>query len=148
MPFLPIRRAGTHTLGGIAYHIKQTKEFERAFDSHGCMRMQEKDLYELYAIAAHQGADAVPVQVQFTVDLPSDHPMPPVETAYWAVVNCAKKGHAPASCLDKDGLTLMRLVSGAPPASSILASSKEVSIESLLKQDFMGEPMPPADDSN
>jgi hypothetical protein len=71
-PFMPISTAkGSET--AIAFHItilddSVAKQYglnylQRGFESHGCMRMREKDLMEFFAIVMNGADDKIPVDV-------------------------------------------------------------------------------------
>lgn len=48
----------------------------RGFDSHGCIRLQIKDLYELYAILGNSKSKKWPLNFQHFLDDPADSPYP------------------------------------------------------------------------
>jgi hypothetical protein len=96
-PYIPIavgrswtRPDGTvhrfYTESNIAFHIWQSKGFERGFFSRGCMRMRTDDLMELAAYVF--GADKpIPVKVRIPVMPDADHPHPTKTDIYWEILN-------------------------------------------------------------
>lgn len=75
-PFMPITNAhGVQT--AIGFHItilsdgdwakKGPNYLVRGFDSHGCMRLRQRDLRELYAIVKYQKDASIPVEVNYFV---------------------------------------------------------------------------------
>jgi hypothetical protein len=71
-PFMPITSSGG-SVTGIAFHITILGDDEaqqnglnylvRGFESHGCMRMREKDLLEFFTIVMNGADDKLPVNV-------------------------------------------------------------------------------------
>jgi len=73
-PFVRITdpRGGYTALG---FHIKQTKTLDRSFQSRGCIRMREKDLYELAMIVKYGKQESV--SLDFTYDRLEEGPSYP-----------------------------------------------------------------------
>jgi hypothetical protein len=75
-PFMPITE-GKNSPTAIAFHITILDDgtaaraglnyLQRGFESHGCMRMREKDLMEFFAIVMQGGNLKVPVDVDYHV---------------------------------------------------------------------------------
>jgi hypothetical protein len=119
LPFIPLTRAdGTRT--PIAFHILQEPQLLRGFESHGCMRLREKDLNELYAIVAFGGSPTIQVDVTLELEESDDHPYKHRDDGYVAVRNCAKAGQKPRSCRDEHGLTITHDVQGRPPFEKLV----------------------------
>jgi hypothetical protein len=83
----------------------------RGFDSHGCMRLREKDLYELYAILMSQDGTSMPVVVSNFMEETEDHPLPLRNDAYVRLQKPFARG--------KDGLTKVQTVHKAPPIEKL-----------------------------
>jgi hypothetical protein len=75
-PFMPITE-GKNSPTAIAFHITILDDgtaaraglnyLQRGFESHGCMRMREKDLMEFFAIVMQGGSLRLPVDVDYHV---------------------------------------------------------------------------------
>lgn len=112
-PFMPITtQRGTNT--NFAFHIEVNNRFIRGFDSHGCMRVREKDLMELYAILMGGASKKIPVNVSYEIADLDDHPAPKVNDSYQRVKNF---GSAAQPQLRRDGhnLVILERVKGEPP---------------------------------
>lgn len=83
-PYLPVtNRKGKIT--DIAFHIIQhpllddgSLDFNRmlrGFDSHGCMRLREKDLFELSTVLFKGGQRRIPLDVDYFLSDEQDHPI-------------------------------------------------------------------------
>ncbi len=90
---------------GIGFHAQPNlATFVRAFDSHGCMRMQLADLYTLYWIVEGSPRQQTPVSVSYHMDTELSHPFPKRDMP-WRQVNNIGSDSAPMYNLDRDGLT-------------------------------------------
>ena len=140
-PFMPITNAhGTRT--SIAFHITilygsawaqhGPNYLVRSFDSHGCMRMREKDLKELFTIVEKGGSDVLPVNVGYFVYnrgadgkreeanglLPTVGAYPLFTQYYQRVQNFAKAGETPEARRDaKEHLLITEKVYQSPDSS-------------------------------
>jgi hypothetical protein len=137
MPFLRMsRKDGSYSPIGI--HIIQHPQMIRGFDSHGCVRMREKDLYEVYALLMTQETPKIPLNVNLRIEERAEHPYPIRDNGYQSVVDCAnprvkpdtcyegegtparpRRARASRSCKDKDGLTLTRDYACRPPVENL-----------------------------
>lgn len=91
---------------GIGFHIQpmpKKNNFIRAFDSHGCIRMQESDLYMLYWMVLKNPTTKTPIVINFRIDDESEHPFPKRNKPFKTVVNIGSKTKKQWK-LDKDGL--------------------------------------------
>lgn len=90
---------------GIGFHAQPNLDtFVRAFDSHGCMRMQLADLYTLYWIVDGSPREQTPVTVSYYMKSELNHPFPLRDTP-WRQVNNIGSESSPMYNLDRDGLT-------------------------------------------
>ncbi len=90
---------------GIGFHAQPNLDtFVRAFDSHGCMRMQLADLYTLYWIVEGSPRQQTPVSVSYYLNTELEHPFPKRDTP-WRQVNNIGSQSAPMYNIDRDGLT-------------------------------------------
>lgn len=89
---------------GIGFHAQPNgDEFIRAFDSHGCMRMQDDDLYTMYWVVTQNATGKTPIVVNFNSSDSSEHPFPKKDKPYKTVLNTGKNGN-PDFTLDIDDL--------------------------------------------
>lgn len=89
---------------GIGFHAQPNgDEFIRAFDSHGCMRMQDDDLYTMYWLVSENATGKMPIVVNFNLDDSSEHPFPKKDKPYKTVLNTGK-ADKPDFTLDIDDL--------------------------------------------
>jgi len=105
-PFLRITTtenpANGHT--AIGFHAQPNlDEFIRAFDSHGCMRMQTNDLQMLHDLLKKGPHRRLSINVKFNIDDEADTPFPKRNKPYKKVLNVGSKS-APDYKLDRDRL--------------------------------------------
>ena len=81
MPFLRLSLPHLHWTS-IGLHIKQNPRLIRGFESHGCVRMREKDLYELYWLLKYARDGIIPLAIVHQSVIPWDHPYPLEEDSY------------------------------------------------------------------
>ncbi len=112
-PFLRISHDGD-TWSPIGYHIQMSREMSRGFESHGCIRLREKDLYELYYLLTRGYRTKIPARMAYYLESEFDHPMPLRMNSYNTVSRPYRKG--------KDGLTVMERVYAIPPIEDLLVS--------------------------
>jgi hypothetical protein len=116
-PFLRITsKGGLWT--AIGFHIQQNKIFVRGFDSHGCMRLRNKDLRELFQIVTKGSLEEMPLQVGFSVSEKNDHPYPQFTEYYKAIKNFGTV-LKPLIKRDEFGLVIMEKIAGVPDISRI-----------------------------
>ncbi len=151
--FMPITNA-RGILTPIAFHISILSDDDwankggnylvRGFDSHGCMRLRQKDLREFYKIVMNGASEELPVNVSYFVtfensangpiifgsesdtsaekSLTEVHPYPLNLAYYQRVQNVAGPGEPPRPGRDPvEGLVLLEKVySNAPPLSRLV----------------------------
>jgi hypothetical protein len=105
-PFLRITTnenpANGHT--PIGFHVQPNLDtFVRAFDSHGCMRMQLKDLNMLHDLLKKGPHRRLSINVKFQIEDNADHPFKKRNKPYKRVLNSGNKS-LPDYVLDRDGL--------------------------------------------
>ena len=109
---------------GIGFHAQPNlASFVRAFDSHGCMRMQLDDLYALYWLVEEGPRQQTRVKVSYYTDSTLDHPFPKRDKP-WRQVNNIGTQQEPMYNIDRDGLT-----------QAVLASNSEAPIDELVDAD-------------
>lgn len=111
LPFIRILK-GTDTTEdytGIGFHAQpfpDKNNFIRAFDSHGCMRMQTPDLWSMYFLVAAAPTKQMPITVKYTADNSEEHPFPKRDKPYKRVANTGSRAN-PNFTLDRDNLVLV-----------------------------------------
>jgi hypothetical protein len=105
-PFLRITTSESlgpgHT--AIGFHVQPNMDtFVRAFDSHGCMRMQLNDLYFLHDLIKEGPHQRLSIDVKFHTDETLEHPFPKRNKPYKRVLNAGSK-EEPRWAIDRDGL--------------------------------------------
>lgn len=109
---------------GIGFHAQPNLgEFVRAFDSHGCMRLQLEDLYTLYWIVAQGPRQRTLVSVSYELDTELEHPFPTRDMP-WRKVNNIGSEQSPVYNVDRDGLT-----------EAVLEWKREAPIAELIDQE-------------
>src|SRR5262249_2841803 len=99
------------------------------FDSHACMRLRERDLYELFHILMKGGSEKLPLNVNYFIYnlgangkrervnglLPTVGAYPPFVYYYQAVKNFAEPGEPPITKRDpKENLLYLDALRGSP----------------------------------
>jgi hypothetical protein len=88
----------------IGFHVQPNLDtFVRAFDSHGCMRMQLPDLMMLHDVVKKGPHRHLPINVKFRISDESEHPFPKRNKPYKKVLNAGSKEN-PRWILDRDDL--------------------------------------------
>ncbi|MCC6277949.1 MAG: L,D-transpeptidase [Oligoflexia bacterium] len=122
LPFVRVSTSkGNYTPIGI--HIQQNwPKFIRGFDSHGCMRLREKDLQEFHSIVRYRSGSSTPLSILYMIDEYPEHPYPLSNKRYKKIANYGT-ADKPAVQLDKDNLVEMVSVKGALPMDKLLPQS-------------------------
>lgn len=140
-PFMPITNAAG-TVTPFAFHITILSDQDwkkqggnylvRGFESHGCMRLRQKDLMQFFTIV-EKGADArLPVNVDYFVwnrnewgdrdqsqgQVKEIHPYP-LENSYMRIKNFARPGQTPVGRRDGENLYIMEQVNQEPNLSKL-----------------------------
>ncbi len=105
-PFLRITTDKDPSKGhtAIGFHVQPNLDsFVRAFDSHGCMRMQTGDLQMLHDLLMNGPHRRLSVNVKFKVEDESEHPEPKINRPYKKVLNIGSTSE-PNYTIDRDGL--------------------------------------------
>jgi hypothetical protein len=96
-------------------------KFIRGFESHGCMRLRDKDLYELLLLIRNSKDHAVNLTVKQSFlpdEAPADHPYPLETKRYNRVKNFGSATH-PKIKHDEMGLTITEIIYKAPPIEKL-----------------------------
>ncbi len=114
-PFIRILDGEKKAHTAIGFHAQPNLDpFIRAFDSHGCMRMQTNDLEALYFLVAHHSKAYIPITVSYNLDEEVAHPFPKRESSYQGIMNTGSK-NSPSYTIDRDYLVQTASRKGAPP---------------------------------
>lgn len=99
----------------IGFHAQPNLDpFIRAFDSHGCMRMQLNDLDLLYLLVAFNPKNYIPITVSYDLEYPVVHPFPKRTSSYQGILNVGSQNN-PMYTLDRDHLVQTTYRQGTPP---------------------------------
>lgn len=89
---------------GIGFHAQPNLDpFIRAFDSHGCIRMQLEDLEMLYHLVASNPQTYVPITITYEIEEKIFHPFPKRDKSYMGVANVGSTSN-PMYTIDRDYL--------------------------------------------
>ena len=153
-PYMPITNS-RGVLTAIAFHITILSDQEwanygpnylvRGFESHGCMRLRQKDLAEFHTIVMNGELDALPVNVSLFANeignlggvsplggglLPEVHPYPYSLANYQSVENFAVAGAPPMSERDPvEHLRILQTTPGQPNFATLTGFNAEDEIE-------------------
>jgi hypothetical protein len=123
-PFIRVtEQSGTYT--PIGFHYSITSQLQRGFMSHGCIRMRDRDLYELFALVMEHHDDFVQVQMQYYLKDEGDSPYPLQDKFYSRFKNFGTEQN-PQILRDEDGLVIMETVPGPPPIEQFKESPSEI----------------------
>jgi hypothetical protein len=90
-PFMPITTARGYT-GDIAFHWDANPRLLRGFMSNGCIRLRDKDVYELYGLLRTQRRRFMSVRVSLhSAATAAQHPYPLLNNMYRQVTNFGTK---------------------------------------------------------
>jgi len=107
------------------FHTIMNPNLVRGFDSHGCMRLRDKDLYEFYVIVMNQFDDFIPVYFyqyeESKNELP--HPYPMTDEYYNRIKNYGTKENPIAKRVS--GLTVLERVNADPPTNRLIQTHGE-----------------------
>lgn len=87
----------------IGFHTEINDSFVRGFDSHGCMRLRDQDLFALHDLIMDGTRQKTPITIAYRLSDKMDHPAGKRNKGYKAVVNSGTK-ESPFFPIDKDNL--------------------------------------------
>jgi hypothetical protein len=125
-PFIRVSHAAEEW-SAIGLHKQMNGKLTRGFQSHGCIRVREKDLYELYYLVKLGLNDKIPMEMALYSGIVFDHPMPGNEADHYYAVSPYQK--------DGDGLTLMRKRKTEVPVALLGLTPQEVEASSVATQE-------------
>jgi hypothetical protein len=119
MPFLRISTSNAN-YSTVGIHIQQNwPTFIRGFDSHGCIRLREKDLMEVFNIMSFGPQNSLALSIVYLIEPTPEHPYPLSENSYKSVTNYGTP-ERPAVLRDKDDLVVMDVVNAPVPYEQLL----------------------------
>ena len=122
-PFLRITTDENPSQGhtAIGFHAQPNLDpFIRAFDSHGCMRMQTDDLEFFYLLIAEGPHQRLPVMVNFYLEDQTEHPFPKKNKPYKTVTNIGSAEN-PGYTMDRDNLVqVTKIWDNTAPVQSLM----------------------------
>ncbi len=115
-PFIRIHdnKNGNDLRTEIGFHIEINKYFNRGFDSHGCMRLRENDLYLVHDLLLYGAKDNTPIRVKFHLEDSTDHPAK-LNNAYFKTVLNKGTKESPFFIRDRDLLIQTSFQEKTPP---------------------------------
>lgn len=103
-PFIRVLWGKNKMHTGIGFHAQPNLDpFIRAFDSHGCIRMQLADLEMLYSLVAENPLTHIPITITYDIDELVFHPFPKRDKSYMGVANVGSNSN-PLYTIDRDYL--------------------------------------------
>jgi hypothetical protein len=104
-PFIRISKSqdGNAVVTPIGFHIEINDEFVRGFDSHGCMRLREKDLMAFHDLIVFGSNPKIPLNIQYRLSDNSDSPVAKRNKIFKTILNKGSK-ESPFFILDRDNL--------------------------------------------
>lgn len=87
----------------IGFHTEINSSFVRGFDSHGCMRLRDQDLYMLHDLIMEGTKRFTPITVSYQLEEKMDHPAAKRDKLYKTVQNNGT-AESPFFPLDRDDL--------------------------------------------
>ncbi len=100
----------------------------RGFDSHGCMRLREKDLYEVYGILMNESESTIPINISYHISDLEEHPLPLLDTSFRRVKNFGTAAKPAAKRDDVDKLLITEVVKAKPPVQKLPAAPQPESV--------------------
>lgn len=104
-PFIRLTRSVDESAEAtpIGFHTEINGSFVRGFDSHGCMRLRDQDLFMLHDLIMDGTRRKTPITIAYRVDDEMDHPTGKRDKMYKAVQNVGT-AESPFFPLDRDSL--------------------------------------------
>lgn len=104
-PFIRLTRSVDESAEAtpIGFHTEINGSFVRGFDSHGCMRLRDQDLFMLHDLIMDGTRRKTPITISYRVDDEMDHPTSKRDKVYKAVQNSGTV-ESPFFPIDRDSL--------------------------------------------
>lgn len=124
-PFIRVLWGSEKKHTGIGFHAQPNLDtFIRAFDSHGCIRMQLDDLEMFFHLVKSNPLTYIPITINYHLDIEVDHPFPKTEKSYKRVQNVGSH-YRPKYTIDRDYLVQTEYTRGAPPVELLNDFSRD-----------------------
>lgn len=107
----------------IGFHIKQTKTLERSFQSRGCVRMRENDLYELAAIVKYGKLTRIPLNLTYE-DYSIKYPILRNDSYYYRPRNFGTK-NKPKFKRDSHNLLIIEKIERPAPLNKLPTNERD-----------------------
>lgn len=103
----------------IGFHIEINDSFVRGFDSHGCMRLREFDLFALHDLIMDGSKQQLPITVAYKCEDKADHPAGRRNKSFKTVLNNGT-AEIPFFPLDRDNLVQMTYKDTGAPVEKLI----------------------------
>jgi hypothetical protein len=122
-PFIRILDGDQKAHTAIGFHAQPNlAPFIRAFDSHGCIRMQLDDLELFYLFVAHNPKQYIPITVNYRLAQTIEHPFPKRNRTFQTVQNVGT-AREPMYTIDRDYLVQTHAVGREAPVHRLIDHS-------------------------
>jgi hypothetical protein len=122
-PFIRIVDGANEEFTAIGFHTEINENFYRGFDSHGCMRMRDIDLFMIHDLVK-LSQSRIDLTMSYKTETLADHPSPKADRRYKAVLNVGTKEN-PQMIIDRDYLVQTTSIRGKPPVDLLLDSADD-----------------------
>lgn len=122
-PFVRIVDGVSNEGTAIGFHTEVNDSFVRGFDSRGCMRMRDTDLYFLHDIVKYSLKN-IPITVAYRTNTSEDHPYPKRNSGFKTVFNAGTQTE-PKMVLDRDNLVKTAYKNEKPPVDLLVDSDQD-----------------------
>lgn len=122
-PFVRIVDGVSNQGTAIGFHTEVNDSFVRGFDSRGCMRMRDADLYFLHDIVKYSLKN-IPITVAYRTTATEDHPYPKRNSGFKTVFNAGTQVE-PEMVLDRDNLVKTAYKNSKPPVDLLVDSDQD-----------------------
>lgn len=122
-PFVRIVDGVSNQGTAIGFHTEVNDSFVRGFDSRGCMRMRDADLFFLHDIVKYS-LKHIPITVAYRTNTPEDHPYPKRNSGFKTVFNAGTQAE-PEMVLDRDNLVKTAYKKANPPVDVLVDTDQD-----------------------
>lgn len=122
-PFVRIVDGASNEGTAIGFHTEVNDSFVRGFDSRGCLRMRDSDLYFLHDIVKYS-LKTIPMTSSYRTNSSEDHPYPKRNSGFKTVLNAGTQAE-PKMVLDRDNLVRTTYKNSPPPVEALMDSDQD-----------------------
>lgn len=108
----------------IGFHTEINGSFVRGFDSHGCMRLRDQDLYMLHDLIMQGTKRFTPITVNYHLEEEMDHPAAKRDKLYKTILNTGTE-ESPFFPLDRDDLVQTVYKNKVAPLEKLIDSPED-----------------------